>query len=310
MNRKLKTKTGYIKRVEWAAVSGKHCTNLEQALRSILKSPENKREWRPAQDSQIRRVIVQIDDKHGFVAGRLVEFEIGKKPEVLQKSKIKQEASKIIPVKIADAPQGYENEVLNDSLFFVVKGDFVHLMQSVALKSSALEDHLNWILPGSTSGWSAGNILLANHIPQNVPEKIQRIGVEELKIGVEMSELFDQDVPDGIGTVDVIEGILGNLALTNTWSTSISQKFRGERFGGIKASVSVSLVKASGERALNLLNALALGMRHDASGVTLTLKDGEKITSKELVKTGKFDVEYFDGNPAVTQIYTGLSKLA
>jgi hypothetical protein len=309
MSRAIRTKTGYLKKAEWGGVEGKKCNNLETALRAVLANPEATREWKPAPDSNTRRVIVQVDGTGPFICGRLVEFELGKKPEAVQKKSTGDETYKVIPVDVEEAPQGYENEVLNDSLFFAARGDSIRVMQSATIRSGAIEEHINWILGGKADGWDAGYLLLGNHLPDDIPGKIARIGVEELKVGVELGDLLDQEIPDDVGTFDIVEGLLGTLALKSTWATRLGRRLKEEKFGGLKTSVSISLLKAGGERALRLLNALALGLRDDAEGVTLTLQDGEIIRGNQLVKTGKFKVEYFDGNPAVTQVYSGLKSI-
>jgi hypothetical protein len=307
----VKSKSGYLKLANFTGTQNFASRSLEAALRACFdRRPEHTREWKPDEASHKHRVIVQISSQGGALCGRLAEYERGKQLEVIRRSTEDVESRyQVAEEDTPAAPEGFVQDILETSAFFACKGDKIAIMQSTAMKVKSLQDHFNWLLLGEPEGFRTGTLILANDSGGDWASQIREHGVAELKIGTSLSELFDENIPRTMGTLDVTQRILGPWLKRDAVDTTATAAFGHARYFGISTEVIVKVQAKAGPEAARLVDTLALGLRDDASGIALLLNNGKTLKGDDLITREAFDVQYLDGRPAVTQVYTALAAM-
>lgn len=303
MARDIRGKSAYIKRVDWTITTGVPSNEtLESLLVQALSIQDNLREWKPSEQHPLRRSLAKGQQHDDGIAWSFVTFEIGKSVEMVSTN---QESGNrdLVPMAIPQVA-GEDRQKLEGALYFAVSGDRLAVSQSLVLRISTLEEHLNWLLRDRMRLFQTGSLLLLDDAPGNVQNQITTHGVKEVHLGTTVSELIEgADARDAV--INLVGGMLGRRIGAN-WTDHLGRGFRSANLSGIKTKIELSASTKRGEDALRLMNAIALGMRHDLSGVTLVLGNGEEIKGTSLVHKRKFRLEFFDGVPSLTQMYACL----
>ncbi len=312
MNNETKHKKGFSKIADLAGAIDFKSQDLETAFRAYInRVDEADRIWSPSATSQVCRMIVQIQDDGKSICGRLVEYEKGKGLEVIRRSIT--EAAKGSEVKDEAPPQppnGYEQEIIDSSLFFSLKGNHIALMQSVTLQVGAFRDHLNWMLMNKPEGQTSGLIAIKDRIITSRRKLIEKHGVAEIFIGSNIEDVFgSNNLPEDCGTLDLVTGMFKGFFKSDSEDALAKKGFDHLRLFGIRTEVRLKAKTSAGAKTKELVDTLTLGLQENLAGLKITLSNGEVIKGESLVESIKFPVEHFDGRPAVTQIYTNLRSM-
>lgn len=311
IKRELKTKTAYIQEADFTGVEKFESENITEALRAVLARIEDKdREWSPAPDSDLHRVIVQVQEIGGALCGRLAQYEEGKGLEVIRRpEKTVSEKYKVADEDLPEAPEGYLQDLVESSFFFACRGNKLAVLQSVPLKFNAFEDHLNWLLLGKKEGHKAGTILLKHQISAKWRQKILKYGVDEISIGSNLEEVYGHEGTADQGTVDITKKIFGSWLKKDADDELAQNGLRNLRFEGVHTEVKMRVSTKADEKAHAMLNVIALNLMDGISGLTIKLGNGEIKKGDMLIHKEGIPVEYFDGRAAISQIYSGLSGM-
>ena len=309
--REIKSKWGYLKFADWSATEGAAGPDLETMLKSILDATSaQNRQWSPSKSNRYKRVIVDHVTHAGVLVGQLIEFEVGKSLRFVRNHQDSNPNSSIevADEKIPKTKEGKTQDHLESSLYFAVSKNLVAFMQSSSLRSKAFEEHIGWLFKGNSLGYKKGKLIIKDQFIDDAVQKIEKYGVSVIKLGMPLDEIFDDNLPKDAGIVDLTQRFFPGR-ITSSLYKDLKAGFSEVETSGLTATVALSAPAKAGAEAKRLLNTLAIGMRHDTDNMVIVLGNKEELKGKKLVRKGKFEVEFFDGIPADTQVYAGLTLL-
>lgn len=299
-------KTAYIKKVDWSLANGVPSTeSLESLLIKAMAIADDQREFTPNEGSAIRRGLVKGQASAAGISWVFVTFEIGKSVEMV--STDNKTGSRDLVAAPVTQVEGANRQKLEGAAYFSVKGDTLAISQSVALSIEALEAHLNWLLGDKLKIVKSGYLMLVDDPPGNIRDQILTHGVTQVNLGVPLSALVKgADGNDGV--LRLVEGFF-TRRLKDNWLSTLGSGFKAANVSGITTKIEIKASAKAGEEAQRLMNGIALGMRHNLDGVSFWLGNGEEIKASSLIHRRKFRVEFFDGVPSLTEMYSYLKAM-
>lgn len=172
-------------------------------------------------------------------------------------------------------------------------------MQSNALGSKQIEQHINWLLNQSSVIAQGNAIGLSDQIASATKERIRNAHVKEVEIGtpfIQAQEVTTEErettkstalTYSGLG-LDMVRQILGDKL--------DSMKLIDALDGNIEVSLRIRYKQKTTERAHKLLDNIALAMRHlDEDQVKLNLVGGGNVVGSQLKMSTFLRVEARDG---------------
>ncbi|TLS17953.1 MAG: hypothetical protein FDZ72_11625 [Betaproteobacteria bacterium] len=256
------------------------------------------------------RVIGQYYPVKKALGGILVSYEPGSKAASL----INDPSANQMTLDHFSAPTtsaGQAREWVEGMLFFLVIGDYLVFIQSASVRQDQLEEHLGWLLTGTSSNPVV--VTLNDKPPSNVEKLIQRHHVKSLVLdGALMSGSTEttagrESVKLEGPMLEMLKGALKGHGHGFRWNDGLE--------GNLEARLELTFKRSTTEPAQRLLDNVATTLRNlDGVDCELILGNGDKITRDQLRLTTKRNIEAKDGvlSPmsAFDQMYLWIESLA
>lgn len=309
-NRKRRTLRPIIKNADWHADDERIAKDI--TLEDVLRLCIEKRiaEKIIKHSSFENRRLTMIEDKGGDnqgITASLALYEPGKNVRTITRDEATEKT--VLDSRPLVQKKGKKSELLDADLYFCLKGNRLAICQSQRLKTARLQDHFNILLQALYKNFK-GLLVLKDEIPGIVAEMINLHGVQQIEFNSYLSKEMAAIGSDE-EAVEIINGFFGSR-LRKDKKGSMASRLR-EGFGkldcsGLKTKVSVQMCKNSGSDAQGLVNAMALAMSDDMDGLAFLLNNDELITQEKLVTKKQFKMEYINGEPVLTMMYSGLRR--
>lgn len=316
--KKIVYKHAHIK--NWAAD-----VTLEEAIRRALHRlrtiGQRKEPLAPVNESPIWRLIGQSQDETGALHALLARYTPGLASLYLEDDESATSlAMKAVPV--ATAPSGKRRELVEGMLFLTVSGNHLVLMQTQALRSGHLEEHLTWLLRKARQIPEDASVILADQPPASAVRKARKSPVKAINLGGSLlpdpsssdgyteqearptKRDFDLDA-DNESSNRILETLKGLISKDRAASLELDAL----QSANFKYTLSVTYERTTTRQGQKLLNSLALALRHsDSVEATVKLKDGSVLTGDQLRLGGHINVDVWDGIPNPNEVFA-LMKL-
>lgn len=300
-----------------ALIEGYTKITLQQKLASVLlerKSAESQSEPVDKDGAgKTFRVIAQYTGFNGGLAGIFTIYERGtsavsvlEDPAALQIT-----LQQLAPPKTSDGKMRQWAEGL---LYFFVRGNFVVLIQSSAVRSGQFEEHLSWLFrePGAHVG---PGVSLYDQPPADVKKRIAKAHVKSVSIGGDLlrSGQLGQSSGDRKTESFHLNGPL-LCAVTGALGDSSGFDWKSALNGNLEARLLISYNRKTDEQGQKLLDSIAVALRNtDEVDTTIELNGGGEIKGSELKLMTKSSIAATDGvlNPdqAYVAMHSWVTKL-
>ncbi|MDQ7745663.1 hypothetical protein [Hydrogenophaga pseudoflava] len=304
---------------------------LQQLMTAALKKfpkPGDRYEPLNAASSEIR-CIASTQITSNCLCGYLTTFERGAAQPVIadDPGASKLALNALAPPKAkAGKPQ---EQFIPGVLFFAVFNNHVAVVQSMSMRATALETHLNWLLKSKTSLLPATTpFALSDEAQKATKAKIKKSHVRAISIGQPLMTTVVEDAPTAKAEapqpsgrkssqkkvtrfrphgpmLDVLKTIFENeedfakLGLHDVYE------------GNLEVWVQIRYpkrIRSRPEDSVKLMDTLGLALRDiEGDQVSLELSDGNKVEGKELKISGSVEVAVLQHNlPDESKLYESM----
>lgn len=296
-------RTLYYRRVRPTKPLGR---TMQQLLSSALDGVQKVKDRMETIDPQASefRVISSKKMHGGFLCGRLTTFARGAHQVVIDDDP---EATDL-PLSSVAPPErqdGKKQEFTSGLLYFCVFGDHVAVVQSAALKTAGLEQHLAWLLRTKTGVLAPEQGFALSDEPQRATrERIKKAHVKQVMLGrpllgeeVEIAAEEGAQAQTKFRAVGGVLSMLGELMDDRTFERLNLEERVFE--GNLEVWIELRYPKYSrshSEDSVRLLDDLALAFRDfDEDQTRLQLADGTTVQGSELKISTKRTVDLKQG---------------
>lgn len=245
------------------------------------------------------RCIASHSVQGHFLCGYAVSFERGRFQTVIDDN---QNAKSLKLGALAPPKSGtMQQQYVPGVLYFVIRKNHVVVMQATAMRASALEQHLLWLLRSKTTTIPTTQGLALSDEPQKATrERIRKAHVRSVMIGrplMESVELEQQgDNRTAVKKFKPEGAVLSFLKEMLDPTQFEKLGLEDEVFGGnLEVWIQIRHPKrqrAKAADAVKLLDDLSIALRDlDDDEARLQLNDGSVVTGKELKVSGDVEVE-------------------
>lgn len=200
-------------------------------------------------------------------------------------------------------PKGADNkrrEFLEGVCYFGLFDNHVVVVQSNALGSKQIEQHINWLFRQGGVVAEGDGVGLSDQIATATKDKIRQAHVKEVEIGAPLVQPAEGEITErqeitkekaltfgGFG-IDILRQVIGDKL--------DSMKLADALDGNIEVSIKVRYKQKTTEKAHELLDNIALAIRHiDEDQVKLHLVGGGNVVGSQLKLSTLLRVEARDG---------------
>lgn len=283
---------------------------LAAALQSSPTVGERRESIAPTAESPMWRLIGYHRVLDHFVFGVLMRYIPGLNPAFV----VDDPSAEVLTVTQLAAPltaEGKRRELLDGMLFFGSIDNHVVMMQSAALRSKQLEDHLQWLLRRAGQIDDTQVLHLADQPPQSTVDRLSRTPVRSLEVGGLLAGR------EGSGAVHQEESTIsssGNAAgvlgfLKGLMSPDKAAALNDDALAGANIHYTLKLKYAykTTDGGHRFMNEIGSALRH-ADDVTtkVHLADGGVIEGDDLRLAGHISIELHDGVPRPDEVFEAL----
>jgi hypothetical protein len=311
-----KNKTLTYKNVGFHSTGPNMKQAIDAALRKLNTIGRRRESKSPDDESPLWHVIGQHQIEKEFTFGALMSYSPGTDPMFL----VDDESATNITLEKLKAPKtkdGKDRELLDSLLFFGVFDNHMVLMQS-ALRSNAMESHLQWLLHKAKAIEGDNTFHLLDLPPKEVRKKLADTSVRGLTFGGDMlppakvtakaiskePESRDRSVvatsiaaTDDDGVLTFIKSLLGPAK---------AAKLNLEALAGsnIEYKLSIRYKAKTTDDGQKLMNSLGTAFRHTEDvDAKIDLVGGGFIKGSDLKLTGPVRINTYDGQPVASEVY-------
>lgn len=308
--------------------------NLQQLVTSALDSlplPADRHETKDVDRKEIRAIGKHYTES-GCLCGYLTSWERGAAQPVIEDST----TASSLRVSALPPPEAKKGEAQKQyvpgMLYFVIYGNHVAIVATQALRSNALEAHLNWLLKTKTSEFDKGlPLVLSDEVKKATKERIKKSHVKAIAFG---HPLMDEVVvattqqknqrPQVTVHTDVAShtGFKPTGPMWDMLRSFITDQKQLDELGlndvfdsNLEVWIQIRHPKrqrSRSESAVKLMDTLGVALRDiDGDHVSLQLADGNRISGNELKISGSISAllgqnNIFDDKDILTQICSWL----
>lgn len=246
------------------------------------------------------RLISYFREEKGALYGVMLSYEKGKNQLILPED---DDAETLSVEQVAPpvSEDGKRREFLEGVLYFLIHRNHVLTIQSSALRSVQLENHLGWLL-GKAGSFKDNGIALADQISSVTREKIRRAHAKEIYIDVPIvsapSEATEESSAaaaksDSFEVSGLGMGWLKSLLPDHDFQR---MKFADALDANLECTLRVRYKRSSTDNGHKLLDNLALALRHVDDGETIIkLAGGGTVTGNEIKLSKEISVQTLNG---------------
>lgn len=266
------------------------------------------------------RVITRCKEEDGFLCGHLTMFERGSWQLVITDDPNATELSFEAVQPPTDRKTAKQQQWVQGALFFVVARNHVAVIQSQALKASAFEHYLAWLLRDRTELLTAqqGFALVDEPMPAT-EARIRKAHIKRVRLGRPL--LNETEVEE---TTSVVGKPMGQVfkasgsmiqVIKELMDASQFEKLNLEKRvleGNLELWIELrhpARVRSKPEDSVRLLDDLALGFRSlDEDEVQLQLADGTTVKGTDLRVTGNVTFSVSKGVPVEADLFVNMRE--
>lgn len=261
------------------------------------------------------RLISAFRETTGFLCGRLVTFERGKYQTAIADNP---EATTLSLSAVApNVVDGIPHQFVPGVLYFCLIHNHIAVIQSPALRVTALEQHLLWLLRSKTAIMApAEGFVLADEYRAAIPARIQASHVKSIMLGRPFMEHVTLNAPV-VESHDISTRLQPTGPITD-FVKSLVDPGHFERLnmdsifeGDLEVWIEIRYPKrarSNPQDAVALLDNLAIAMRDfDEDQVRLTLADGSIVKGNDLKISAHVNVSARDGVLDDDEVYLQLT---
>lgn len=303
------TKTGYYRRFKIELSPAQTLQQLLNQAVTIEKKIKGRLEALNTNATEFR-VIGDVQSKQGFLCGRLLTFERGSYQTVIIDDP---EATSLSLQSLVPPLKGkIQQEFVPGILYFAIFENHVAVIQSAALKTSAFEQHLAWLLRSKTGLVEATLPFVLSDEPQKVTkDRIRKSHVKSISFGRPfMEEIQTQVIPTGKNVKANSSKSVSTFSPDPSILQVISNYLSGDELadlglesgvfdGNLEVWLEIRYPKRQRSHpleAVKLMDNLSIALRNqDEESVELQLGDGSKIKGTELKISAPIEIKIKDG---------------
>lgn len=263
-------------------------------------------------------VISSSSSVNTFLCGRLTSFERGGFQIVFKDDPNATNISldAIEPPKKDGVAQQYARGIL----YFCIHGNHVAVVQSTALKATAFEQHLAWLLRDQTNQMTAEQGVALIDEPQKATrDRIKKAHVKSVRLG---RPLFNETTTGALDTDSKIHkksavSFIADNRFINLFKDMLGDDKNFSKLGLEDAVFNSNLevwvelryptrtrFSSQSEASVKLLDDLSIALRDlDEDHASLQLADGTTVHGSELKISGKLEVEMSKGLISESHLY-------
>lgn len=298
---------------------------LDIALKEKSLVKQRRQSLAPDDEAPIWRVIAQFKVESEMTFGVLIQYI----PNSNQRLLIDDPDATTMKVEQFTTPttdEGKRREPMEGLLYFAVFDNHIVFLQSSALRSSHLEQHLMWLLHKSGALEGTNQLLLVDKPPSTVVEKIAKRNVKDLVIGGELlpPNIFgnQSDTPEEQSANKTTRSKTSTLVSTEqTNNHSVLDALKGllkpdaaakldmEALAGsnIEYTLRVTYKGSTTDNGQKLMNTLGVALRHaDDVETKISLVGGGSISGDEIRLVGPVTLDYYNGSPSTDEVYEAM----
>ncbi len=298
MSRESVTKRAYLKQAIFLNKKDSPTiqAKLVQALKKLHRIGDRKEVL--GEDQMYVRSVIYHRQYANMLFGIFASYERG----THQLTVAEDDDAETLAIEQVAPPKNADNkrrEFLEGICYFGLLGNHVIVVQSNALGAKQIEHHINWLLNQSKVVAEGNAVGLSDQIAAATKEKIRNAHVKEVEIGapfIQAQEVapgereITKDAAmtySGLG-LDMVRQLLGDRL--------DAMKLTDALDGNIEVSLRIRYKQKTTEKAHNLLDNIALAIRHlDEDQVKLNLVGGGNVIGSQLKLSTLIRVEAHDG---------------
>lgn len=266
------------------------------------------------------RFISRCKEEDGFLCGHLTMFERGSWQIVIADDPNATELTFEAVQPPTDKKTAKQQQWVQGALFFVIVKNHVAVVQSQALKASAFEHYLAWLLRDKAELLTAkqGFALVDEPMPAT-EARIRKAHIKSVRLGrplLDEAQLDEAVISPGKKASHVFKatGAMVQIIKELMDSTQFEKLGLEDRVleGNLELWVELrhpSRIRSKPEDAVRLLDDLALGLRSlDEDEVQLQLADGTRVKGKDLRVTGDVTFSISKGVPVEIDLFNNMRE--
>lgn len=297
------TKRLIYQRAQWLAAT---TIPLQKAFLTAYRAKRGKNRQEPLdEEGESLREAIYVREIRGCVFGKLVSYTHGMKQETVRAS-----ATDENETTEGSQPPPDGEEWTNGALYFVLDGDHVVLAQSMALRISHLEGHLNWLMRRAKAISTENAVALTSLTASNARRILARVAPKSVtfsrpvEIGRDATTLASRTFT-GDSTISAIQGLLGIDDLRDLFPKNSIPSGRVKT--EIKLSWSQSVGGENPESFLRGMGRVALRAIDEDPALNVEIKTSEgDFSSRELSLAKSKSVNAPDGVVPTSDVYKAM----
>lgn len=296
MQSKSLPKTLHYKRATYLQGSGNLQADVKKALSKAKTVGDRKQVVNASENTFL--LANSVRNRWGMTFGSVLLYSRGRNQPLVTEN---DSAADLTVEQLAPPPDatGARRDFIESLLFFGLLGNHVVLLQSIGLRARQFESHLAWLLQTKTTTLSEDDrVALADQPSQSAIKQVLKSPVKRVSVGMPLEtspvpakpgskHLTFQ--PEGSG-FSVLRSMLGQNWMNKL---KLSDSLDHSR---LKVEVHVSYTRTTDESAQDLLNDIAVKLRHqEPEEVNIRLASGAKLTGDDLRVSGPVSVMTYGG---------------
>lgn len=270
---------------------------LAQSLKKLHRIGDRKEAL--GDDQRYVRAIIYHRQFANMLFGIFASYERG----THQLTVAEDDEAETLTIEQVAPPKGADNkrrEFLEGVCYFGLFDNHVVVVQSNALGSKQIEQHINWLFRQAGVVAEGDGVGLSDQIATATKDKIRQAHVKEVEIGAPLVQPAESEISErqevtkekaltfgGFG-IDILRQVIGDKL--------DSMKLADALDGNIEVSIKVRYKQKTTEKAHKLLDNIALAIRHiDEDQVKLHLVGGGNVVGSQLKLSTSLRVEARDG---------------
>jgi hypothetical protein len=296
---------------------------LDAALKKLDAVEDRRQSLAPEGETPIWRLIADFKIETAMTFGVLFQYVPNTNPRLL----IDDPKAKMLKVEQFTTPNtedGKRREPFEGVLYFATYDDHLVFLQSSALRSSHLEQHLAWLLHKSGELEGTNQLMLIDKPPNAVVKKLSSHKVKTLEVGGELLPVSTFQCVDTVATA----ASRPQASKTSTLATTAQSNNSGiisalkgllrpdeaakldlEALAGsnIEYTLKVTYKGGTTDNGQKLMDTLGVALRHsDDLHTKISLVGGGSITNDEIKLSGPVTLDFHNGEPSKDDVYEAM----
>lgn len=283
---------------------------LAEALQLLPTVGDRRESIAPTAESPMWRLIGYHKVLDHFVFGVLMRYIPGLNPAFV----VDDPSAEVLTVTQLAAPltaEGKRRELLEGMLFFSSIDNHVVMMQSAALRSKQLEDHLQWLLRRAELIGDTKVLHLVDQPPQATVDRLSRTPVKSIEVGgllaggEEMRTAHGgESIVSSSGNAAGFLDILKRLIAPDRAAALNDDALAG---ANIHYTLELKYVYKTTDGGHRFMNEIGSALRHVENVTTkVHLADGGVIEGNDLRLAGHISIELHNGVPRPEEVFEAM----